>query len=64
MREYETMAKRAKRPVRRKKSKSGGSGAATLILVCALGAGLVIGLAGFESGAVARDAYDTRMAAE
>lgn len=50
------MARRAKQPVRRKKS--GGSGAATVLLFSAVGVGLLIGIAGFESGAAARNALD------
>ena len=55
--DIELMAKRAKKPVRRKKS--GGSGAATFILMSAVGVGLLIGIAGFESGAAARAALDS-----
>lgn len=43
------MAKNAKARTRRKQ-KSGGSGAATFILLAAIGAGLFIGIAGFEAG--------------
>ncbi len=48
------MAKKAKARARRKQS--GGSGAATVMILAALGVGLFIGLAGFEAGATAGEA--------
>ena len=48
------MAKKAKARTRRKQS--GGSGAATFVILAALGVGLFIGLAGFEAGATAGEA--------
>lgn len=45
------MSKSAKRS--RSRAKRGQSGAATALLVCALGAGFVIGLAGFQMGSKA-----------
>ena len=59
------MAKRAKKTAHRKarkRQKSGSGGAATMILLCAVGVGLLVGVAGFESGAIARDAYDAQSA--
>ena len=57
MKGIELMAKRVKTPIQRKKSN--GTGAAAMILVIAVGAGLVIAIAGFESGAAARSALNS-----